>query len=331
MHLDSRIRALIGAAAAVGLLTALAAGGSASAATATKSAGGCTPATNIEAIIDDSGSMDFTDPSKFRTTLLDAFAALQQNQGKTLGGVEFGDTADVLFAPAPIPGVVPAMDASFALVNADNGSTDYNLAFQTATSANPNANGRIFLSDGGHNVGTYNNGHNSPRVKTDTVGFGSVDPALLNQIAADTGGVAFNLTSSSLVPAVAAGITADMNCKAPPLTFTDAFGHQGQVSPLHGFKATSRTADILETYDNPASVLAVIGLTSSGKGAKGSSSSLAQTARKRGGGKVKSTTKAGKGFVAVHLRGLKPGSKIKFRVKATSLAGPTTGTASVIR
>src|SRR3954453_19137825 len=126
MNLDSRIKALVGTASLVGLLAALSAGGSASASPAAH-ASACQKATNIEAIIDDSGSMDSTDPGKFRTTLLDAFAALQQKQGKTLGGVEFGDTADVLFAPAPIPGVIPAMDASFPLVNADNGSTDYNL------------------------------------------------------------------------------------------------------------------------------------------------------------------------------------------------------------
>jgi hypothetical protein len=330
MHLDSRIKALLGAASAVALLVGVTAGGGAASA-ATKSAGACTPATNIEAIIDDSGSMDFTDPGKFRTTLLDAFAALQQNQGKILGGVEFGDTADVLFAPAPIPGVVPAMDASFPMVNADNGSTDYNLAFQFAHDSNPQANGRIFLSDGEHNAGTYNNGHASPPIKTDTVGFGATDPTLLNQIASDTHGTAFNLNSSSQVPAVAAGITADMNCKAPPVTFTDAFSHQGQLSPVHSVKATGSTADILETWDNPAAILDVIGISSSGgKGSKASASSLASTAKKRGG-KVKVTRKAGKGFLTLHLRGLKRGSKIKFRVKAKTLAGSTTGTASVIR
>jgi hypothetical protein len=321
MHFDSRIKAAAGTASLVALLAALAAGGSASASPQVH-ASACQKATNIEAIIDDSGSMSFTDPSKFRTTLLDAFAALQQNQGKTLGGIEFGDTADVLFAPAAIPGVIPAMDASFALVNADNGSTDYNLAFATAMSANPNANGRIFLSDGGHNVGTYNNGHASPPIKTDTVGFGSVDPTLLDKIAADTGGLSFNLLDSSQVPALAAGITADMNCKAPPLTFTDAFSHQGQTA-THTFKVTGKSADILETWDNPAAVLDLLGF-SSGGGGKASASSVAHAS-------VKARKKTGKGFVTVHLKGLKKGSKIKFKVKARQLVGSTTGTASVIR
>jgi hypothetical protein len=321
MDFDSRFKALAGTASLVATLAILAAGGSASATPSVhQAAAGCTPATNIEAIIDDSGSMDFTDPGKFRTTLLDAFAALQQNQGKTLGGVEFGDTSDVLFAPAAIPGVIPAMDASFALVNADNGSTDYNLAFATAQSANPGANGRIFLSDGEHNVGAYGNGHVG--VKTDTVGFGATDPTLLNQIAADTGGIAFNLLDSTQVPAVAAGITADMNCKAPPLVFTDTFSRQGQ-SFTHSFKPSGKSADILETWDNQTSVLDLIKF-STGGGGHASASSVAHVS-------VKARKKSGKGFVTVHLKGLKKGKRIKFKVKARSLAGTTTGTASVIR
>jgi len=322
MHLDSRLKAAIAAASAACLLGVIVAGGSASAAPAAH-ASSCQKANNIEAIIDDSGSMDFTDPFKFRTTLLDAFAALQENQGKTLGGIEFGDTADVLFAPATIPGVVPAMDASFGQVNADNGSTDYNLAFATANSANPNADGRIFLSDGGHNVGTYNNGHLSPKIKTDTVGFGSVDTSLLDKIASDTGGKSFNLDDSSKVPAVAAKITADMACKPVPLVFTNTFTRPGQKF-VNSFKAKHKSADILDTWDNQASILDVIRVSQGGGGGKASASSLAHVS-------VKTRKKAGKGFVTVHIKGLKKGEKVRFTVKARQLAGTTVGTASVIR
>jgi hypothetical protein len=321
MKLDFRLKTVALASPIAALLVATAAGGSASASPQVHSSA-CKKATNIEAIIDDSGSMGFTDPNKFRTTLLDAFTALQQNQGKTLGGIEFGNTADVLFAPAAIPGVIPAMDASFANVNADNGSTDYNLAFATANSANPGADGRIFLSDGGHDVGPYNNGHASPPTKTDTVGFGSVDTTLLDKIASDTGGKSFNLTDSSQVPAVAAAVTADMNCKAPPLTFTDAFSHQGQ-SFTHSFKVKGKSADILETWDNQAAILDLLGF-SSGGGHKASASSVAHIS-------VKARKKSGKGFVTVHLKGLKKGTRIKFKVKAKQLVGSTTATASVIR
>jgi hypothetical protein len=314
--MQSRMKIVAGIAALAGVLTVLAAGGGAAAAPVTKAAA-CKKATNIEAIIDDSASMDFTDPGKFRTTLLDAFAALQQNQGKTLGGVEFGDTADLLFPPASIPGVVPAMDGSFPLVNADNGSTDYNLAFSTAATANPQADGRIFLSDGEHNVGDYTNGHVG--VKTDTVGFGTIDPTLLARIASDTGGRFFQVDDASQVPAVAAGITADMNCKAPPVVFTDTFTHQGQQF-THQFKPRGRSADLLLTWPNSASALDILKFSQPKAG-----KSVAQVAG------VKSTKKKGSTFVTVHLKKLKRGSKVKFRVKARALSGSTVGTTSVIR
>jgi hypothetical protein len=213
------------------------------------------------------------------------------------------------------------MDASFANVNADNGSTDYNLAFATAQTANPAADGRIFLSDGEHNVGTYNNGHVG--VKTDTVGFGTIDPTLLTKIATDTGGKAFTVDSSSQVPAVAAGITADMNCKAPPVVFVDTFTKQGQ-SFVHSFKPKGGSADILLTWDNLASVLNSLGFAQGGGKGHASASALAHAS-------VKARKKAGKGFVTVHLKGLKKGQRVKFKVKATTLAGTTVGTSSVIR
>ena len=46
---------------------------------------------------------------------------------------------------------------------------------------------------------------------------------------------------------------------------------------------------------------------------------------------MKARKKSGKGFVTVHLKGLKKGKRIKFKVKARALAGTTTGTALVIR
>ncbi len=168
MHLDSRIKALAGGVSLVALLAAMAAGGSASASPQAHSAA-CKKATNIEAIIDDSGSMDLTDPGQVPHDAARRISwHCSRTRARSSGGVEFGDTANVLFPPATIPGVIPAMDASFANVNADNGATDYNLAFATAKTANPNADGRIFLSDGEHNVGAYADGHASPPVKTDT-------------------------------------------------------------------------------------------------------------------------------------------------------------------
>src|ERR1700761_6581058 len=85
-----------------GLVTALLAGllagavfvgtagaaGAGNAPVATGSAG-CTAVTNVEAIIDDSGSMEFTDPNKLRVQAMDLLIKTLPSS-TTLGAGEFG-------------------------------------------------------------------------------------------------------------------------------------------------------------------------------------------------------------------------------------------------
>lgn len=52
---------------------------------AAQAAGACTPATNIEAIVDDSGSMDFSDPDVNRGHAVELLFAQSTLQGKTPG------------------------------------------------------------------------------------------------------------------------------------------------------------------------------------------------------------------------------------------------------
>ena len=175
--------------AVLAAIVALAAAPAASQAATTP---GCTPASNIEAIIDDSGSMSGEDPGKFRTTLLNAFANLQQNNGKILGGIEFGSSPNALFAPGTIPGIIPAMQASFLQVDADNGGTDYQEAFAAATAQNGTATARIFLTDGAPD--SYPTSHLIARRSRPTWSGSALSrpapdgSAVLTQIAAETGG-----------------------------------------------------------------------------------------------------------------------------------------------
>ena len=117
-------------------------------------AAACAPATNIQAIIDDSGSMAGTDTNRLRVQAMDLLInALDDST--TLGAVEFGSTADRRFPPAAVgPNAAAMKSALDTAIQADNGGTDYNLAFDTARAANPGAAARIFLTDGGHNTGT---------------------------------------------------------------------------------------------------------------------------------------------------------------------------------
>ncbi len=316
----------LGAVPVLALVVALAATGSAAAGTATKAATtvpGCIPATNIEAVIDDSGSMSSSDPSKFRTKLLDAFAGYQINDGKTFGGVEFGDpgapNTEGLFGPATIPAVIPQMQTSFFLVNADSGGTDYEAGFSLANQHNPSANARIFLSDGFPNAPATQ--HLNPLIKTYVVGLGSdfvSSPdaqATLAKIASDTGGPApFLIADSSQLQPVAGALSAAINCKNPPITFTKAFSKQGQAFNV-AFKATAKTADVLITWPTDGTLIVP---TVGGKGKKARSSA------------VKVKIKKGATFSSAKLRGLKPKKKVKFKVQAKTLPLPTTATIQII-
>ena len=141
----------------------------------------------------------------------------------------------------------------------------------------------------------------------------------LNEIATDTGGPAPQfIEDAGQLQAAAGVITAGQNCKALT-TFTDQFKNQGQAFG-HAFKANGKSADILTTWPVIGTTLQITGIAQPNAG-----KAVATAA------KVKTRTKRGTTFTTVHLKGLKKGQKVKFRVKATKLAGPTTGTTQVIR
>ena len=158
----------------LGFLALLLAGSAAAASGATTagaSASSCKPAADIEAIVDDSGSMAITDPNRLRVQamnlLIDTLSPTTQ-----LGAVEFGSgypriparPPTRVFPPEPVgPNAAAMRSALDQKINADNGATDYNAAFAQADADNPGADARIFLTDGGHDVGTYNEAHLDPQ------------------------------------------------------------------------------------------------------------------------------------------------------------------------
>ena len=198
----------------------------------------CTPATNIEAIIDDSGSMLGSDPNRLRVQAMDLLINTLPGQTQ-LGAVEFGSAlfeqpaASTVFPPQPVGPNADAMQGALeAVVNGDSGATDYNSAFAKADADNPNAQARIFLTDGGHNEGTYTEAHLAHNVPTYVIGFGSglgleEDQARLQKIAGDSGGQVFSLEDSSQLQPVMNNVGAALTCQTPPLLFTD-FLKKGQ-------------------------------------------------------------------------------------------------------
>lgn len=266
MKKRSWMRATIGAAVATSLL-ALAGPPTAGAA----AAGSCTAKTNIEAIIDDSGSMAITDPNKLRVQGLDLLIDTLPAK-TTLGAVEFGagflgePSADSVFKPEPVGPNGPAMKKALtAVINADNGGTDYNAAFAASDTENPTAQARIFLTDGGHNVGEYMNGHLTHNVPTYVVGFSEglalpEDQARLERIAAETGGHYYPLTDSSQLQAVMNSIGAELTCQTPPRTFTDKLAQGKSAVHTVTIGASTRTVQFALTWASPLDKFTLKGL-----------------------------------------------------------------------
>src|SRR3954471_18194744 len=101
-------------------------------------AAACTRATNIEAIVDDSGSMAVTDPNRLRVQAM-GLLINALDSGTTLGAVEFGSSDDTTTPPTPAadavfnaepvgPNAASMKSALDNAIHADNGATDYNGA-----------------------------------------------------------------------------------------------------------------------------------------------------------------------------------------------------------
>jgi hypothetical protein len=288
------------------------------------SASSCKQATNIEAIVDDSISMEFTDAGRLR---VQAMNLLINTLGKStqLGAVEFGSAgyennppaADTLFPPLPVgPNAAAMLTALDQKIHADNGATDYNGAFAQSDVDNPSADARIFLTDGGHIVGTYNEAHLVHGVPTYVVGFGvpaGEDQARLQKIAADTGGSYFPLDDSSQLQSVMNSIGAALTCQTPPRLFSDELG-KGQKK-LHSVAigAATKSIQITLTWANPLDKFKVSGLRLTGP--KGL---IAVASRPKKPAKLKVSRTVSTTFTVLKVSGLRKG-KLHFAVKATAI------------
>lgn len=279
----------------------------------------CNPATNIEAILDDSGSMIANDPIRARAQIIEILAKLPDNAAKQMAGLEFGTSANALFPLVTIGSGLATIQGGLNLIQADNGGTNYNAAFTLARTQNPNANARIFLSDGENTFNPYTNGHLNPKIKTYVVGLGSFDPTILNKIVADTGGQLFSVATASDVLKVAMVLNSRLNCLTDPVTFTDLFRSPNRLSATavaakggghkHAFRPDGSTASIVISHGTAGSVIRGVGFL-------------------QGKRRIRASVSRGSNYQLINLRGLKKG-KVRFQVQAKKLAGPTTATTQI--
>jgi hypothetical protein len=291
----------------------------------------CKPATNIEAIIDDSGSMSSTDYQVNRAAAIELFISKSGNAKKTLGALEFGSgvsystppipAATPLFAPAPIGPNAAAMKATLTNnLKADNGGTDYNGAFALAKTQNPNADARIFITDGGHNDGAYANGHQGgPPTYVLGLGIGPAsatdeDATRLQTIANETAGVYYPSVDTSNIAATVNKVDAALSCQTVAKTFTDAFTKVGQTkSKAVSIKSGAKSVDLTMTWASPLDTFTISGVSL--KTANGSTISVAKK-------RLKIKRSSGKTFLDLHIRGLKKG-KLHFKLKSKTLGSGT--------
>lgn len=314
MRSRSLAAALAGLAALLVATTTTAAG----AASPQAVAAACAPKQNIEAIIDDSGSMALTDSDRLRVRAMELLIDNPANDKRTLGAIEFGTDASPLFAPAAIdPNRAAMKSAVNTAVNADNGLTDYNDAFALAGSQSPNADARIFLTDGGHNNedgSPYNNGHlGGPPVYVIGLGvFGDSD-VVLKKIADDTNGLYRPVDDSSALQSAMFDVNAAISCLSTPITLKNTFTKQGQsVKRSVRLPSGVRSVNTALSWDDENDAFDIVGIRVIRKG-----KTVARASKVR---KLKVTKRRGATNVTVKISRLVRG-RLAFRLKATKLSG----------
>lgn len=284
----------------------------------------CARATNIEAIVDDSGSMSITDPSRLRVQAMNLLIDTL-NPATKLGAVEFGSAigsqpgADTVFPPEAVgPNATAMRGALDKAIHANNGATDYNAAFAQADADNPSANARIFLTDGGHDIGTYNEAHLVHKVPTYVVGFGaglasSEDQQRLKKIASDTGGQYFPLADASQLQPVLNSVGAALTCQTPPQQFVDKLKQGQSKSHSVTIGAATKSVQIALSWVSPLDLFKISGikLVSGNK-------TLAVASRAKKPSKLKITRTTSPTFTVLRVSGLKKG-KLRFKVKAAKI------------
>jgi hypothetical protein len=317
---NPRLKLLIAAAALIAAV----------AAPASSQAAACTPVSNVEAIVDDSGSMTATDSNRLRVQAMDLLINALPDR-TNLGAIQFGSSFDPATPSAsvvfPLEGVganAAAMKSALdTQIQGDDGGTDYNAAFDTARSAAPSAQARIFLTDGGHNAGDYNNTHLNPAPQAQTptyvIGFSSglsqpEDQGRLQKIASDTGGQYFPLPDSSALQSVMNSIETTLSCQTPPKTFNDTLA-QGK-SKTHKVKISgrSRSAQLALSWSSPLDTFKLSGVKIVSKGR-----TVAKASRKhKKPRKLKVKVKTGSTFAVIKVSRLVKGT-LRFKVKATKV------------
>src|SRR3954471_2559386 len=305
------------AVAVLGLAALLTATTTSTASPDAAAAASCVPKNNVEAIIDDSGSMIITDGDRLRVRAMELFIDNPANEKRTLGALEFGTDAAQLFAPLPISANRASMKSAIdTAVNADNGLTDYNDAFAAAGAENPNATAPIFLTDGGHNnedSSPYDNSHRGgPPVYVIGLGVAGDGGTVLKQIADETNGLYRPVDTASELQSAMFDVNAAIGCLATPITLKNTFTKQGQTATRSvRLPGGVRSVNTALSWDDENDAFDIVGIHVVRK------HKTVAAAKVR---KLKVTKRRGATNVTVKISRLVRG-KLVFKLRATKLSG----------
>jgi hypothetical protein len=213
---------------------------------------GCVPARDVEAIVDDSGSMRDTDPEVLRLQALDLLISKPSNKGRVVGAVEFGSAAQQIFPPLALPDATDQLHATLEGLLAehirhDDDQTNYTAAFAAAGAQNPEVQGRIFLTDGGHNVGPFDLSVTAGP-PTYVIGLGNLLGATINRnlqaIADSTGGQYFrHVSAKQLAPVLDAIDSIGLGCASGLATAAAAVASTKGAAPARPDASDAPTID----------------------------------------------------------------------------------------
>lgn len=289
---------------------------------AASNAASCTPKTNIQAIIDDSGSMMITDPNTLRVQALNLFLQTPGNGNRTLGAVEFGTSAKSIFLPSRI-GSNPQIksDALTAAVTSDDGLTNYNDAFTLAKAENPGADARIFLTDGAHNAKAYENGHRGGP-PTHVIGLGNIGIAgdtLLKQIARETRGSYRAVATAAELQSAMNAIQSSLACQKAPTTFVDTIKTGQRRSHKVTLSKKVRSISIAITWSDPADAFDLRNVrVVRTKTVRRNGKRIKRTVTVRRSKQLKIVERRGATFLTLRVGKVKPGTLV-FQVRGKSV------------
>ncbi|MCX7935923.1 MAG: VWA domain-containing protein, partial [Planctomycetota bacterium] len=177
--------------------------------------------TSVALVLDESLSMLRSDPKRRRLAAAQAFVEMAASGGRIsrIGAIAFNHAARVIAPLAEMTSETPRLIASLLRQVRSEGQTNMDLALETAAEmlAAAEHGAVVFLTDGRNEPRAYQGAHRrlaERRIPIFAIGLSErADHALLERMAAETGGAAFRAAADEDLLALYQRIAAEIGCR----------------------------------------------------------------------------------------------------------------------